>query len=80
MWAWEFGDGTTEGRLANASRAYQNPETYTVKLTASSQTGGTSTKTKEGFITVTQAGGRVSYTSASPNARTSLFIVQCPDT
>ncbi|HPP77109.1 PKD domain-containing protein, partial [Methanospirillum sp.] len=56
MWAWDFGDGTTEGMLANPSHTYQNPGTYTVKLTASSATGGSSTKIKEGYITVRPSG------------------------
>ncbi|MDX8549241.1 PKD domain-containing protein, partial [Methanospirillum purgamenti] len=80
MWAWEFGDGTTEGMLANPSHTYQNPGTYTVKLTASSQTGGTSTKTKEGFITVTQAGGIVADFTASPTSGTAPLTVQFTDT
>jgi len=56
MWAWDFGDGTTEGLLANPSHTYQNPGTYTVKLTASSATGGSSTKINEGYITVSPSG------------------------
>ncbi len=36
MWAWDFGDGTTD-MVANPTHVYQNPGTYQVRLTASSQ-------------------------------------------
>jgi len=80
MWAWDFGDGTTEGLLANPSHTYQNPGTYTVKLTASSATGGSSTKIKEGYITVTQAGGIVANFTATPTSGTAPLTVQFTDT
>ena len=37
MWAWDFGDGTTD-MVANPTHVYKNPGTYQVRLTASSQT------------------------------------------
>ncbi|HOL41273.1 MAG TPA: PKD domain-containing protein [Methanospirillum sp.] len=37
MWAWDFGDGTTD-MVANPVHVYKNPGTYQVRLTASSQT------------------------------------------
>ncbi len=36
MWAWDFGDGTTD-MVANPVHVYKNPGTYQVRLTASSQ-------------------------------------------
>ncbi|WP_304020552.1 PKD domain-containing protein [Methanospirillum hungatei] len=80
MWAWDFGDGTTEGMLANPSHTYQNAGTYTVKLTASSATGGSSTKIKEGYITVTQSGGIVANFTATPTSGTAPLTVQFTDT
>ncbi len=80
MWAWDFGDGTTEGMIANPSHTYQNAGTYTVKLTASSATGGSSTKTKEGYITVTQSGGIVANFTATPTSGTAPLTVQFTDT
>jgi len=80
MWAWDFGDGTTEGMIANPSHTYQNAGTYTVKLTASSATGGSSTKTKEGYITVTQSGGIVANFTAAPTSGTAPLTVQFTDT
>ena len=55
MWSWDFGDGETS-MLGSPSHTYQQPGTYTVTLTASSQTCGPSTKVKEGYITVTSPG------------------------
>ena len=37
MWAWDFGDGTTD-MVANPVHTYTSPGTYQVRLTASSQT------------------------------------------
>ena len=59
MWSWDFGDGTTGGMVASPSHTYTSPRTYTVKLTASSQTGGTGTKVKDGYITVSSSGSGV---------------------
>ncbi|HWQ67791.1 MAG TPA: PKD domain-containing protein [Methanospirillum sp.] len=61
MWSWDFGDGAIPmvtcsggscGNIANPSHTYLNPGTYTVRLTASSEIAGASTKVKEGYITV----------------------------
>ncbi|PWR75680.1 PKD domain-containing protein [Methanospirillum stamsii] len=79
MWNWNFGDGTSEGMLASPSHTYQNPGTYTVTLTASSQTGGTSTKTKEGYITVTQSGSIVADFSGVPTSGNAPLTVQFTD-
>ena len=79
MWDWNFGDGTSEGMLANPVHIYQNPGTYTVTLTASSQTGGTSTKVKEGYITVSSSGGIVADFSATPTSGTAPLTVQFTD-
>ncbi len=52
MWAWNFGDGTTEGLLANPTHTYVNDGTYTVTLTASNQFGASDTEVKSGYISV----------------------------
>ncbi|MDD1724668.1 MAG: PEGA domain-containing protein [Methanospirillum sp.] len=78
MWSWDFGDGTSQGMLANPSHTYQVPGTYTVKLTASSQTG-TSTKVKEGFIQVSPSGGIVADFIGSPTCGNAPLTVQFSD-
>ncbi|NMB77559.1 MAG: PKD domain-containing protein [Methanomicrobiales archaeon] len=49
-WSWNFGDGTTS-TVQNPSHTYANPGTYTVTLTAANS-GGSSTVTRAGYITV----------------------------
>ena len=78
MWAWNFGDGGTD-MVANPNHTYTTAGTYTVTLTASSQTGGSSVKTREGYITVSPAGGVVADFSASPTSGTSPLTVQFSD-
>ncbi|MFQ5639341.1 MAG: PKD domain-containing protein, partial [bacterium] len=51
--AWEFGDGETSTAI-NPSHTYQNPGTYTVKLTVSGS-GGSDTETKTNYIIVTES-------------------------
>ncbi|NLV27532.1 MAG: PEGA domain-containing protein, partial [Methanomicrobiales archaeon] len=76
--AWDFGDGTSE-MLANPSHTYQNAGTYTVKLTASSQTGGSSTKVKEGYITVSPSGGIIADFVGTPTNGNVPLSVQFSD-
>jgi PKD repeat protein len=78
MWSWDFGDGGTS-MLGSPSYTYQAPGTYTVTLTASSQTGGTSTKVKEGYITVTQAGEIVADFVGTPTSGNVPLAVQFSD-
>jgi Zn-dependent metalloprotease len=49
-WAWDFGDGQSS-TLQNPSHTYATDGTYTVKLTATNPTGGT-TETKTSYITI----------------------------
>ena len=79
MWSWDFGDGTTGGMVANPSHTYSVPGTYTVKLTASSQTGGSSSKVKEGYITVSQTGGIVADFVGTPTSGSAPLTVQFTD-
>ena len=51
-WFWEFGDSTTSTEQ-NPAHFYSTAGTYTVKLTASNETG-TDTITKTDYITVTE--------------------------
>jgi len=78
MWAWDFGDGGTS-MVASPSYTYQNPGTYTVKLTASSQTGGSSTKVREGYITVSPSGGIVADFVGTPTSGNAPLAVQFSD-
>jgi PKD repeat protein len=50
-WAWDFGDGGTS-TARNPSHTYASPGTYTVTLTVTDASGGTSTKTRTGYVTV----------------------------
>ncbi|HEV2951316.1 MAG TPA: PKD domain-containing protein, partial [Actinomycetota bacterium] len=49
-WAWDFGDGGTSSSQ-NPSHTYSTPGTYTVRLTITGASGGTSTKTRTGYVT-----------------------------
>ena len=51
MWSWEFGDGKTD-MVANPTHVYTEPGTYTVRLSASNQMGGSGEMVKERYITV----------------------------
>ena len=50
-WDWNFGDGTAHGTVQNPSHQYTTAGTYTVTLTATNA-GGSSVKTRPGYITV----------------------------
>ncbi|MFH0967586.1 MAG: PKD domain-containing protein, partial [Methanobacteriota archaeon] len=55
MWAWDFGDGGSSSAVADPVHIYTAPGRYSVRLVASSLTGGSSTKVKEVYITVRDA-------------------------
>jgi len=78
MWAWDFGDGGTD-MVANPLHIYQKPGMYNVKLTASSQTGGSSTKVRNGYINVGPSGGIVADFIGSPTAGGTPLAVQFND-
>jgi len=50
-WDWNFGDGTAHGTVQNLTHQYTVAGTYTVTLTATNA-GGSSVKTRSGYITV----------------------------
>ncbi|PWR71960.1 PKD domain-containing protein [Methanospirillum lacunae] len=89
MWIWDFGDGVIPmdascagdscNNIASPTHTYTAPGVYTVKLTASSQTGGVSTKTKEGYITVSQSGGVVADFEGSPTSGGAPLTVKFTD-
>src|SRR5262249_40177667 len=62
-WSWDFGD-TTSSTMQFPIHTYSTPGTYTVKLTVTGS-GGSSTVTKTGYITVT-APPPVAAFSATP--------------
>ncbi|MDD5540646.1 MAG: PKD domain-containing protein, partial [Candidatus Marinimicrobia bacterium] len=84
-WAWEFGDGSTS-TLKNPSHTYAATGSYTVNLTATNS-GGSDTESKTGYITITTlppptaafsasstltyVGGTVSFTDESTGSPTS---------
>jgi PKD repeat protein len=55
QWSWDFGDGGTS-TAKNPSHTYDEPGTYTVRLTATNS-AGSDTATRSGYITVTDGGG-----------------------
>lgn len=64
--SWDFGDGQSS-TLQNPSHTYPNAGTYTVKLTVTGS-GGSSTKTRSGYISVTEP----------PSLMAVTFYVQTP--
>ncbi|HWQ65265.1 MAG TPA: PKD domain-containing protein [Methanospirillum sp.] len=78
MWSWDFGDGGT-AMIGSPSHTYMAAGTYSVKLTASSQTGGSSTKVKEGLIVVTSSGQIIADFMGTPTSGSAPLTVQFSD-
>ncbi len=77
-WAWDFqDDGTIDSTAQNPSCLYQDPGTYSIRLTVTNA-GGTSTKTKSQYVTVT-VGPPIADFSASPVTGPSPLQVQFTD-
>jgi len=65
-WAWDFdNNGTTDSTVANPTRTYSTPGTYTVKLTATNA-AGSNTRTRTGYIVVTALQAPVADFTAVP--------------
>ena len=80
MWHWDFGDGQTS-MSANPEHTYTTPGVYTVTLTASSQTSGSNTRQKTGYITASsQVVGLIASFSANPTGGTAPLSVEFKDT
>jgi len=77
MWAWDFGDGTTD-MVGNPVHTYTQPGVYTVTLTASSQYGSSDTEVKQGYITVT-ANAIVADFDGNPRSGCAPLTVQFTD-
>ena len=73
---WNFGDGTTSMQQ-NPSHTYQNIGSYTVSLTVTGS-GGTDTKTIEGYIQVTLPAPVANFT-AKPRSGNGPLAVQFTD-
>ena len=73
---WDFGDGSTSQEV-NPVHLYEDPGTYTVKLTVTTAIGE-STETKANYITVQQR--PVASFVASPTSGSSPLTVQFTDT
>ncbi|MFA6225266.1 MAG: PKD domain-containing protein [Methanoregula sp.] len=71
-WSWSFGDGGTSA-LQNPSHTYATAGTYTVTLTATN-TDGSNTVTKIGYITVTYAIPVAGFTSNVTSGATPLYV------
>ena len=71
-WVWSFGDGNTS-TLQNPSHTYLAAGTYTVTLTATN-TAGSNTATKSGYITVTYAVPITGFTSNVTTGTTPLYV------
>ena len=76
-WVWSFGDGNTSA-AQNPSHTYVIEGTYTVTLTATNS-GGSDTETKAGYITVTFTKPAANFT-ANVTSGTAPFAVQFNDT
>ncbi|HEY3227861.1 MAG TPA: PKD domain-containing protein, partial [Roseiflexaceae bacterium] len=78
-WAWDFdNNGVTDSTAQNPSFIYNNPGTYTVKLTVAN-TNGSNTKTRTNYITVNSAGGPTADFSAMPTSGTAPLTVNFSD-
>ena len=76
-WVWSFGDGNTSA-AQNPSHTYVIEGTYTVTLTATNS-GGSDTETKAGYITVTFTKPAANFT-ANVTSGTAPLAVQFNDT
>ncbi|MFA5267437.1 MAG: PKD domain-containing protein, partial [Methanoregula sp.] len=76
-WLWDFGDGTTSAEQ-NPSHTYNSARTYTVKLTVSNL-GGSNTRSRDGYITVTATPGPVADFRGTPVSGTEPLMVQFTD-
>jgi PKD repeat protein len=68
MWLWNFGDGSTSTER-DPTHVYLGPGSYSVSLTVSS-TEGSSTTTKNGYVTVTGVSPTVTPTVVPPSGNT----------
>ena len=71
-WVWSFGDGNTS-TLQNPSHTYMTEGTYTVTLTVTN-TGGSDTVTRAGYITVTYEKPITSFTSNVTKGPAPLYV------
>jgi PKD repeat protein len=79
-WRWDFGDGDTgNSSQRNPVHIFRNAGTYTVKLTAS-DTGGSDTAVKPGYITVQNLPAPVAGFTGTPVSGTAPLFVQFTDT
>jgi PKD repeat protein len=78
MWSWDFGDGGTDS-VANPVHTYAKAGSYTVKLSASNQMGGSGTKVKEWYVTVSPCDPIVASFNAVPTSGTAPLTVQFTD-
>jgi PKD repeat protein len=68
-WSWDFGDGVGASSEQNPSYTYTSIGTYTVSLTATNDQG-TDTKTKNGYVTVSDQPSNALYVSDITVGRT----------
>ena len=73
---WDFGDGSTS-TLTNPRHTYSNTGTFTVKLTVTGP-GGSNTKTRSGYVSVTNAGPVADF-SGSPTSGSAPLTVTFTD-
>ena len=79
MWTWDFGDGNTASGTANPVHIYTEPGIYTVTLTATSATGGTSTKVRQRYIMVRDKNPLEADFLANPTYGKAPLLVQFTD-
>jgi PKD repeat protein len=76
-WQWDFGDGITSSEQ-NPSHSYTTSGMYTVRLTTSNY-GGSNTRTKVGYITITATPVPVTDFTGTPTTGTVPLTVQFTD-
>lgn len=72
-WDWDFGDGTAHSTAQHPTHVYTAEGTYTVTLIATNS-AGSSTKTKVGYITVVKYAPQAEFTVSAVSGRAPLTV------
>ncbi|MFH0967584.1 MAG: PKD domain-containing protein [Methanobacteriota archaeon] len=78
MWAWDFGDGTTD-MVGSPTHTYTKDGTYTVTLRASNQYGDSDTEIKQSYIVVGSSSAFMADFTASPTSGSAPLTVKFTD-
>ncbi|PKL59543.1 MAG: hypothetical protein CVV33_07290, partial [Methanomicrobiales archaeon HGW-Methanomicrobiales-4] len=78
MWAWDFGDGTTD-MVGSPTHTYTRDGSYTVTLRASNQYGDSDTEVKQAYIVVGGSSAFMTDFTASPTSGQAPLTVKFTD-